>query len=207
MRNCSGIFVEVAQFHVHIECWVEGYQALWDDMQSLYPKSAPVNLGNMGFDGVASDFLARSVITQAKQSEGWALQYYSYYNASWRNPAKYFNDPATVNASAMLMPCSNSLMSDAATARGHVKFTGDLDGVVVDGNGDYVAMKCEGGAAGYWWLAPSCRSNISACVPWNTGGSGWGVSVSAQRQAVAKLMVCFFAVCVGRETSVETRSF
>ena len=194
-EKAIGHLVEVAQFHVHIECWVEGYQALWDEMQSLYPKSAPVNLGNMGFDGVSSDHLPRSVIAQAKQAEGWALQYYSFYNASWRNPAKYFDDPASVNASAMLMPCSKSLMSDAAQARGHVRFTGDVDGVVVDGNGDYVAMKCEGGQDGHWWLGPSCRSNISACVPWTTGGTGWGVQQLAQRQALGKLLICFWAVC------------
>lgn len=133
-----------------MECWLKSYGLVWNEIQSLYPKSAPVNLGNMGYTGAASEYVPRPVIQQAKQTEGLALQYYANYNASWYDPSKYFDKITSVNAAEFMMPCSESIMSDAATAARHVSFTGDVDGVVAQ-NGAYTALKCDDG---YWWLPP-----------------------------------------------------
>ena len=161
-----------------MECWLKSYGLVWNEIQSLYPKSAPVNLGNMGYTGAASEYVPRPVIQQAKQTEGLALQYYANYNASWYDPSKYFDKITSVNAAEFMMPCSESIMSDAATAARHVSFTGDVDGVVAQ-NGAYTALKCDDG---YWWLPPACRANSSRCVPHNTGGIGWGIEIMAQRR-------------------------
>ena len=161
-----------------MEAWVvEGYPLVWQEVQSLYPKSAPVNLGNMGYDGASSEYVTRSSMQQGKQTEGVALQYYAFYNATWYDPAKYFDSIASINASKFMMPCDLSVMSDSGTAARHVQFTGDVDGVVTE-NGAYTSMRC---FEGYWWFPPSCRSNTSACVPYNTGGIGWGWESMAQR--------------------------
>ena len=155
-----------ARFHIHMECWKDGYPLEWQKLQNLFPKSAPVTLGQMGYDGAAADYLPQSVIQNAKQAEGMALQYYAFYNASWYDPSKYFESITSINASKFMMPCNLSIMADAATASRHVQFTGDVDGVVTE-NGAYTSLKCH---EGYWWLPPSCRANVSACIPFNTGG-------------------------------------
>ena len=156
----------VARFHIHMESWVNGYPLVWQNIQNLYPKSAPVNLGNMGYQGTSSEYVTRPVLQSAKQAEGLALQYYAFYNASWYDPAKYFESITAINASKFMMPCTLSIMADAPTAARHVQFTGDVDGVVSE-NGTYTSLKCH---EGYWWLPPSCRANVSACLPYNTGG-------------------------------------
>ena len=150
-----------------MECWRSGYTLVWEEIQSLYPKSAPVTLGNMGYNGESSEYVTQQVVEQGKQSEGSALEFYAYYNASWYDPAKYFDSITSINATKFMMPCSASIMADGPTAQRHVQFTGDVDGVVTE-NGVYTSLKCH---AGHWWLAPSCRANASACVPYNTGGT------------------------------------
>lgn len=162
-----------------MESWVVGgYPLVWEEIQNLFPKSSPVNLGNMGYNGESSEYAPQAVIQQGKQTEGVALQYYAFYNASWYDPAKYFESVASINASKYMMPCGLSIMADAGTAARHVQFTGDVDGVVTE-NGTHTAMRC---FQGYWWFPPSCRSNSSACVPYNTGGIGWGWETVAQRR-------------------------
>ena len=161
-----------------MECWRAGYPLVWNEIQSLFPKSAPVNLGNIGYTGTSSEYVPQPVIQQAKQSEGLALQYYANYNASWYDPSKYFGKISSINAVEFMMPCSDSIMSDAATAARHVSFTGDVDGVITQ-NGAYTALKCDDG---YWWLPPACRADSSRCVPYNTGGLGWGIEMMAQRR-------------------------
>ena len=150
-----------------MESWRNGYPLEWEKIQNLYPKSAPDFVGNMGYYGTSSEYVPRQVVQAAKQGEGMALQYYAFYNASWYDPSKYFESIDSINATKFMMPCSKSIFSDAATAGRHLQFTGDVDGVVME-NGGAKSMKCH---AGYWWLPPSCRTNTTACVPYNTGGN------------------------------------
>ena len=156
-----------SKFHIHMESWRSGYPLEWQKIQNLYPKSAPVTLGNMGYYSTSSEYVPRPVIQAAKQAEGLALQYYAFYNASWYDPSKYFENIAAINTTKFMMPCSASIMSDAVTAGRHLKFTGDADGVDMDANNTPISLKCH---AGYWWLPPSCRANTSKCAPYITGG-------------------------------------
>ena len=130
-----------------MESWKSGYPLVWEEVQSLYPKSAPVNLGNMGYSGESSEYVTQPVIQQAKQAEGIALEYYAYYNASWYDPAKYFDSITSINATKFMMPCGASIMADGATAQRHVQFTGDADGVDMDANNTPISLKCH---EGYW---------------------------------------------------------
>ena len=34
---------------------------------------------------------------------------------------------------------------------------------------------------GFWWAAPACRSDTTKCIPFISGGSGWGVEDSMQK--------------------------
>ena len=40
---------------------------------------------------------------------------------------------------------------------------------------------------GYWWTAPSCRSNTTECVPWVTGGFGWGIEEYMQKSTIFQI--------------------
>ena len=52
------------------------------------------------------------------------------WQVSWNKPWEYFASTSSVNSSH-LMPCAKTVLSDDATMRRHVAFTGDADGVVI----------------------------------------------------------------------------
>lgn len=62
-------------------------------------------------------------------------------------------------------------------------FSGDDDGVVIQPDGKTFG-KCPDG---YFWLAPSCRSDETKCVLYLTGGSGYGLGNIMQKSSKLKL--------------------
>lgn len=175
---------QVARYHVSLESWTSYNPALWTTLHEQYPTVASKNLGNMGYEGVVSTFVPTLDIKKAYQSEGLNLLYFRNWNASWYKPYKYFDSLSMINASKVVKLCSdktNFLSHDSIMQR-HVKWTGDADGVLIN-NGVY-AGRCDDG---YWWTAPSCRSNTTECVPWVTGGFGWGIEEYMQKSTIFQI--------------------
>ncbi|CAK9089936.1 Uncharacterized protein SCF082_LOCUS42432, partial [Durusdinium trenchii] len=171
------------KYHLNMEAWVNGYPLVWKNLQLEHPKTAPDDLGSMGYAGYAGSFLTEEVITTAHKTEGIALQYYKFWNASWYEPSKYTNTITDFNLSRWLKPCMNSdsVFMDDTTMRRHIQFTGDLDGLVLNTSNSRYYAKCQDG---YFWRAPSCRGNASQCVPFVTGGSGWSIEEMMQKSVV-----------------------
>eukprot|EP00913_Durusdinium_trenchii_P033474 g31339.t1 len=113
-RGCGVDGEMTTRAHVAVEGWTEGelrrgrrvrtargeterYLPVWEQLQQDYPSSAPRNLGNMGYQGESSSFVARSVQEilnlqeRAFNAEGISLDFYRDYNVSWTDSAKYFS--------------------------------------------------------------------------------------------------------------------
>ena len=107
-----------------------GYTQDWNFIQTTYPTMAPRDLGSMGYNGLSTVYLPKPVQQNAYSTVGVALQYYRNWNASWYTPSTYFGSVSSIDTTK-LMPCTESIMSDDQIMRRHVKFTGDVDGVVI----------------------------------------------------------------------------
>ena len=118
------------RYHIQMEAWMGGYVQVWQDIQTTYPTFGPKDLGMMGYSGLSTIYLPKPIQQNAYSTAGHALQFYRNWNASWYTPWTYFGSTSSVN-STFLMPCTGSIMSDDASMRRHVKFTGDADGVVI----------------------------------------------------------------------------
>ncbi|CAK8999224.1 unnamed protein product [Durusdinium trenchii] len=169
----------VTKHHIVMEAWTAGYPLVWETLQNEYAGVAAKNLGNMGYEGLTSTFIPKPVQQEAYRTQGMALQYFKYWNASWYQPSKYF-ESISVIPSGLTKLCSDStsVMTDDATMRRHIVFTGDVDGLVYDSTSDSYSARCDDG---HWWLSPSCRSNSTLCVPFITGGVGWGIEELMQK--------------------------
>jgi len=171
------------RYHLQMEAWMGGYPEVWKDIQTNYPTFGPKDLGIMGYSGLSTHYLPKPVQQNAYSTAGLALQFYRNWNASWYTPSTYFGSTSSVN-STFLMPCTGSIMSDDVSMRRHVKFTGDADGVVI--TNDKYAGKC---FDSWWWAAPSCRGDTSRCVPYLTGGTGWGLEEMMQKSTIWNMPV------------------
>eukprot|EP00438_Fugacium_kawagutii_P031841 Skav235912 [mRNA] locus=scaffold1747:90007:96798:- [translate_table: standard] len=168
------------RYHVGFEVW-KGYPADWNYIQSTYASMAPKDLGSMGYTGPASMFIPGGSRDDAYSTEGLALQFFKNWNASWKQPWKYFRPISSIDTSK-LAPCNRSdlvMMSDVIMRR-HVRYTGDLEGVVINVAADtwlhmssvsvftihnmpvaiavaaswedYTTIPLSGDVAFYWWL-------------------------------------------------------
>ncbi|CAK9093074.1 unnamed protein product [Durusdinium trenchii] len=178
-RGC-GDGPAVTYSHVSLEAWTEGYAATWEQIQTDYPATAPVNVGNMGatavgYDGKVSFYIGRGVKEAAWESEGLNLDFFRGYNISWHLAAKYFDPPSVVNNS-LLLPCNVTRLWISRVMQFYAELTGDWDGV--DVNDGVVTAKCW---EGKFWYAPSCRGNSSGCFVLLTGGNGWDLENSMQK--------------------------
>jgi len=172
-----GCMQGATRYHLQFESWL-GYPNDWKHIQTTYPTWAPKDLGSMGYEGLSTTYIPKTPQQNAYAASGTALQFYRNWNVSWNKPWEYFASTSSVNSSH-LMPCAKTVLSDDATMRRHVAFTGDADGVVI--TNDKYAAKC---FDSWWWAAPSCRANTSRCVPWITGGTGWEMEVMLQKTTV-----------------------
>ena len=129
-RGCN---LGVSYYHVHLEAWMGVYPADWNYIQSTYSSMAPSDLGTMGYVGITTMYLPRSIQNQAYSTTGKALQFFRSWNASWNQPWIFFDSITSVDSSK-LAPCSksDSVMTSDPTMRRHVQWTGDADGVVIN---------------------------------------------------------------------------
>lgn len=98
-RGCEG--VSVTYSHINVEAWTDGYKPEWDALRTKYPDMAPVNVGNMGYNGKTSYYFPSKVRDEAWENEGLNLDFFRGYNISWHDAAKYFDTPNALNVSIM----------------------------------------------------------------------------------------------------------
>ena len=122
----------VSYYHVHLEAWMGGYAADWEYIQTTYSSMAPQDLGSMGYPGFVTMYLPRSIQNHAYSTKGKALQFFRSWNASWNQPWDFFHPISAVDTSKLL-PCNSpdSKMTSDPLLRRYVKWTGDIDGVVI----------------------------------------------------------------------------
>lgn len=172
-RGCDG--VSVTYTHVNVEAWTGGYQPEWDALQIAYPDMAPINLGNMGYNGKTSFFFPSKVRDEAWETEGLNLDFFRGYNISWHDAAKYFDSPKAFDG-ATLRPCNETRLMITSAMKFYAELTGDWDGVEIVG--EEVYGKC---FDDHFWYPPACRSNASACFVWLTAGNGWDMEGTMQK--------------------------
>ena len=54
-----------SRFVKHPNSGPEDYAAVWAEIVTKYPSSAPVDLGSMGYDGAISTYFARSILAES----------------------------------------------------------------------------------------------------------------------------------------------
>lgn len=129
-RGCEG--VTKTYTHASVEVWSEGYKTEWDFLQENYPHLAPINVGNMGYNGKVSYYFSKEVRDAAWEGEGLNLDYYRGYNITWHDAAKYFDSPLALNTSDLLH-CNDTRMMITSVMKYYAEQSGDWEGVVVDG--------------------------------------------------------------------------
>ena len=185
-RQCEG--VNHTRVHVNVEGWTVGYSETWDRIQQDFTALAPRNLGNAGYRGIASVYLFSSLKDRVYEAAGISLEYYREYNASWKDLSPYFTSLHAVNTSR-LHPCNATNLMDSAQMQIYVDATGDWDGVAREGSKVY--GKCW---QQHFWVPPACRSDISRCFVFFTGGSGWSITEFMQKGTIHNMPM---AVAVG----------
>eukprot|EP00438_Fugacium_kawagutii_P010569 Skav229156 [mRNA] locus=scaffold622:70590:100723:- [translate_table: standard] len=136
-------------------------------------------LTSSGYEGLESMYFSSRELDAAYEAEGLALDHYTGCLARLHPTTelrKYFDNPEVVNKS-YLKPCLESNFGNDGLMSTYLSHTGDTDGVLTLPNGKKVGVCPDD----YWWPAPACRSNLTNCIIWITGGSGYGFSTTTQK--------------------------
>ncbi|CAL1166478.1 unnamed protein product [Cladocopium goreaui] len=168
-----------------MESWHSSYPAAWAETQKF--ATAPKLLGSMGYDGYEDMYFSSRELEAAYEAEGLALDFWTGFDSTWKEPWKYFDQPSAVNRSD-LKPCSNTNLYNDLLMSAYLSASGDTAGVVVQPDGKVVA-NCPGD--GYFWLSPSCRSDPTKCVLYLTGGGGYGLSEVLQKATKWNIPLAF----------------
>jgi len=170
-----------AKSHIAWEVWDGGAnQYVYDNMANAFGAEAPQSLGSCGLDGTESMFITGHKMQEVYEVTGIPLAYYQSWNVSWNDVSSYFSDFRTIPTD-QLKPCRSNRLFGSGSTETYLTLTGDVDGTeLIKG---FRHAKCEGGADGFWWLAPTCRSDPSRCVAVVSGGDGWGTLAFMQRAA------------------------
>ncbi|CAK9066781.1 unnamed protein product [Durusdinium trenchii] len=175
--NCS---VTMRPQHVALETWLAEAITLFQEFEENHAARAPEDLGSMGYNGDHYLFVKGSIRDQAYSDAGLALDFYKSYNTTFHFPQKYFDRLESFDRRHFFRCDLEGLeFRNALRMRDYVRWTGDLDGVIELGPGQYVA-RC---ADDYFWLSPSCRQNSSTCIPLLAAGNGWIVDAMMQWSA------------------------
>lgn len=152
--------------HAALETWSSAVNELLS-FQAAHPEKAPVDLGSIGYQSEEHVFVSAATVSKAYEETGNSLAYFRGYNRSHHGKAhQYFTQLADLPEDEFV-PCNESKWVNPAFINPYVKYTGDLDGVIeVDGN---FHARCHKN----FWIAPSCRHNVSECIPIVTSGYGW----------------------------------
>ncbi|CAJ1377702.1 unnamed protein product, partial [Effrenium voratum] len=177
-RGCSKD--AVTHNHANLEGWTYSYANTWDYLQAAYPSIAPVNLGNSGYYGSVTMYVASTISSNSYANEGLALSYYRNYNVSWHTPWTYFTGLEAVDRKH-LAPCNQTrFYSSSEDMKLYRELTNDADGVAQLPDGTWHAVCPDG----FFWLPPGCRSNTSHCIPFFTGGTGWNIEEWMQKSTI-----------------------
>eukprot|EP00434_Breviolum_minutum_P025478 symbB.v1.2.022512.t1/scaffold2002.1/size92861/6 len=189
-RQCEG--VNHTRVHVNVEGWTVGYSETWDKIQQDFTALAPRNLGNAGYNGMSGIYVLSHLKDRVYEAAGLSLDFYRDYNASWRDLSPYFTSLHAVNTSRV-HPCNATNLMDSAEMQFYLDATGDWDGVTREGS--KVVGKCW---QQHFWVPPACRSDISRCFVFFTGGSGWQMNEMMQKGTIHNMPM---AVAVGNTWS------
>eukprot|EP00435_Cladocopium_sp_Y103_P053794 s886_g17.t1 len=165
-RGCNASTIYV---HINFEVWTSTYSGDWDRIQTQFPEMAPKNLGFMGYYGATAMYIPLAVQERGYDSEGINLDFYRDYNASKKNPSKFFAAPSDLSVSR-LRPCNETALMLNEVMSNYWDITGDSAGVV--GTAPEITGRCWDT---YFWYAPGCRLQPANCLTWFTGGTGWGM--------------------------------
>jgi len=159
------------------------------EVQEKYKEEAPKHGGNMGYLGDAGAYVSEAPRVSAKNTSGLALEYYQSHDANWFTPSQYFSSLSTVNTSDF-MGCDASLLSDNQSIYNYLMFSGDSDGVNITTTGNVTSYKayCPDNI---FWRSTSCRTDVTKCVPFVTGGDGWDTLPMLQRSAAYNMPIAF----------------
>lgn len=159
------------------------------EVQEKYKEEAPRHGGNMGYLGDAGAYVSEAPRVSAKNTSGLALEYYQSHDANWFTPSQYFSSLSTVNTSDF-MGCDASLLSDNQSIYNYLMFSGDSDGVNITTTGNVASYKayCPDNI---FWRSTSCRTDVTKCVPFVTGGDGWDTLPMLQRSAAYNMPIAF----------------
>ena len=88
------------------------------------------------------------------------------------------------------MGCDASLLSDNQSIYNYLMFSGDSDGVNITTTGNVTSYKayCPDNI---FWRSTSCRTDVTKCVPFVTGGDGWDTLPMLQRSAAYNMPIAF----------------
>eukprot|EP00438_Fugacium_kawagutii_P009681 Skav208637 [mRNA] locus=scaffold1081:17987:19487:- [translate_table: standard] len=150
---------EATRYHVGLEAWM-AYHSDWNYIQSTYTSVAPKDLGSMGYTGPSSSFFSGRLQENAYSTEGLGLQFFRNWNASWKQPWKYFGSISSI-ATSQLAPCSGwaleEYMQKAGAGRlssGEVAATihnMPVAAAVAASWGDYTTIPQSGDVLFFWW--------------------------------------------------------
>ena len=87
----------------------------------------------MGYQGMSGNFLPKEVQAHAYSTQGNALEFFRSWNASWNQPSDFFSSVSSIDRSKLaLCTASGGILANDAVMRRHVRWTGDIDGVVIN---------------------------------------------------------------------------
>lgn len=178
-RGCE---TRKTKHHMMIDSWYRSFSHVINSLAEIYMEEMPINAGDMGYPGETGGYLPAAAVNEARNASGLALEYYANWDASWFTPSQYFTNVATVNTSD-LMKCSDSLLTDNSSAYHYFAKSGDAGGVDITTDGEGVKTYKYVCQDGYFWLSSACRSDLTKCVPFITGGGGWDVLTTTQQAA------------------------
>ncbi|CAE7207000.1 unnamed protein product, partial [Symbiodinium necroappetens] len=158
--------------HIALESWIGAYGVHFEAFRDRHPSMAPEDLGTMGYSGEEALYASSTILQEAWDESGYALEYYRTYNTSHYDAQKYFDRYTDLPADEIVL-CNDtgSMFTDIAYMNPYAQWTGDIEGLI-EVPGGYHAY-CQGD--GRFWFSPACRQNTTACIPILSPYWGWMV--------------------------------
>ena len=165
--NLLGCDEEHPRFHIALAVVID--MALYlPILKSRAPKGLP-----MGLQAFSTIWMPGAV-QDAALADGTSLGWYQNWNASWHDPAKYFDSFTSIPTSELTL-CQDSWIGNAGIMTQYVAISGDNEGLHPNKTG-----RC---LDGFWFITPACRSNHSRCVPMMTAKQPRAVLQTLQKAA------------------------
>jgi hypothetical protein len=171
------------QWHVVLEAWGNA-EAPWQRWKEEKADLAPERIGSIGYIGTEGQFIKPEVRQHAYSDAGLALDWFRGFDATWTDPAAYFDKLSDFDYS-LLAPCLGDVPESWMT--GYASHFGDYGTYWADvtdaTTGETTAVRvpnCTGGD-GIWWLSPTCKDNVSLCVPYVSAPHHYGTEAMMQQ--------------------------